>query len=78
MLVVFSLISVVDKKTSGISRGSVLEPMIFVIYINNLSNVVDTKIFRPITRREDALQLQLDKNSLESWSKKWFLTFHPE
>ena len=36
----------------------------------------DTKIFRQITTKKDALQLQSDINSLEQWSQKWLLTFH--
>ena len=72
---------------SGISQGSVLGSILFVIYINDLPEVVkcgtylfadDTKIFRQITTKEDALQLQSDINSLEQWSQKWLLTFHPK
>ena len=72
---------------SGNPQGSVLGPILFVIYINNLPELVkcgtnlfadDTKIFRQITTREDALQLQSDINSLEQWSHKWLLTFHPK
>ena len=37
-----------------------------------------TKIFRQITTKEDALLLHLDINSLEQWSQKWLLTFHPK
>ena len=38
----------------------------------------DTKIFRQITTKEDALLLQSDINSLEQWSQKWLPTFHPK
>ena len=59
---------------SGIAQGSVLEPILFVIHINDLPEVVkcgtylftdDTKIFQQITTKENALQLQSDINLLQ-------------
>ena len=37
----------------------------------------DTKIFRHITSREDALELQFDIAKLEDWSNTWQLHFNP-
>ena len=79
--------SYISPVLSGIPQFSVLRPTLFIIYINDLLDDInsdgllfadDGKIFRHISSQEGALSLQLDIDILENWSKLWLLNFHPD
>ena len=76
------------KVEVGVTQGSILEPLLFLIYINDLSENLtsnpklfaeDTSLFS-VVKNVDGLNIDLNNNlkKIGEWAFQWKMNFNPD